>query len=106
MKKITETDCEESMKVFEERFGPIVLPEDYEETGCEHYEEFEDAVKMARRLNSELPHTHLWTVVEVEGNQYLIAGNRKVDRLNWVVTAQPHGFTTQDYIFYVDTEEE
>lgn len=83
--------------VFEERFKPILNPNEME-AGNETFL-FETYGKDWDFVKATDP-KYVWTVVEAEGSLYLAPGFHIVNRLNYIITELPIEDYLQDYLYW------
>ena len=95
-------DHEDAMSEFDDRFGPIISP-----PNVEYFEDYEEAIEAAKKLDEEVPANHFWTIVEYEDEMWVCEGNRLVNRMHmWLVTTEPHNFEGHEFLWYRDEESE
>ena len=57
----------------------------------------------AKKLNSDSPMSHFWTVIEADDEDalYVDEGNRLVNRMHmWLVTTRPHNFDGNIFLWH------
>lgn len=101
-------DSLDAVEVMGKMFGPFMVP-DSEDEGILYFQNFGKAVEAAESLNKDEPMNHFWTIVEAENEQWVLEGNRLVNRMHmWLVTTKPHNFEGNDFLWgrFEDSEEE
>ena len=85
------------------RFGLFVRPEG---SDMEYFEDLDQAMAVATRLNAEEPTCHLWTIVDGDDGMYVSEGSRWVNRMHmWLVTRRPHDFMGNEFVWCLYDED-